>query len=133
MPDASPKVRKLLLRWTLALPYLMRSHLLEYKVGADTLGELLTEVEVRLHKVKCGAAIDDANFAAQTQLRVWAGRQLLRVAGDESRVHTHAPFGMLLDLAASQWLHDFVPCMCGSQGREVCVTCCADWLAAAQS
>ena len=40
----------MILRWTCALPYLMRSHLLHYKTGSDSLQELLTADEgVCLH------------------------------------------------------------------------------------
>jgi hypothetical protein len=46
--DAPLAVRQMLLRWTIALPYLLRSHVLDYKPGADSLEELLTDAEVCL-------------------------------------------------------------------------------------
>jgi hypothetical protein len=39
-------MRQLFLRWTIALPYLMRSHLLDYHKGSDSLEELLLDAEV---------------------------------------------------------------------------------------
>jgi hypothetical protein len=45
--DAPIPMRKLLLRWVIALPYLMRSHLMDYKPGCDSLEHLLTDTEVR--------------------------------------------------------------------------------------
>lgn len=45
--DAPLPMRKLLLRWIIALPYLMRSHLADYKPGSDSLEHLLTQDEVR--------------------------------------------------------------------------------------
>ena len=53
MPDAPPEVRAMILRWTCALPYLMRSHLLHYKTGSDSLQELLTAEEVCLCMLDC--------------------------------------------------------------------------------
>ena len=47
--DAPLPMRKLILRWIIALPYLMRSHLADYKPGSDSLEHLLTESEVRVH------------------------------------------------------------------------------------
>ena len=47
LPDAPPLVRAALLRWTIALPYLMRSHLMSYAPGSDSLETLLTADEVR--------------------------------------------------------------------------------------
>jgi hypothetical protein len=44
--DATIPMRKFLLRWVIALPYLMRSHLVDYKPGCDSLEHLLTEPEV---------------------------------------------------------------------------------------
>ena len=46
-PDCDIAMRRLLLRWTIALPYLMRSHLSDYKPGSDALQHLLTVDEVR--------------------------------------------------------------------------------------
>ena len=48
LPNAPPPVRAALLRWTIALPYLMRSHLMSYAPGSDSLEALLTADEVRL-------------------------------------------------------------------------------------
>jgi predicted membrane chloride channel (bestrophin family) len=45
--DAPIPVRKLLLRWIIALPYLVRSHLMDYKPGCDSLEHLLSKHEVR--------------------------------------------------------------------------------------
>jgi predicted membrane chloride channel (bestrophin family) len=45
--DAPLPVRKLILRWIVAMPYLMRSHLADYKPGCDSLEHLLTKAEVR--------------------------------------------------------------------------------------
>lgn len=47
LPGADAAARKLLLRWTIALPYLLRSHLLDYESGADSLENVLTATEVR--------------------------------------------------------------------------------------
>lgn len=38
--------RKFILRWTIALPYVMRTHLIDYKPGSDSLEELLPHDEV---------------------------------------------------------------------------------------
>jgi hypothetical protein len=46
-PGAPLPQRMALLRWTIALPYVMRAHLLDYKPGSDSLDELLTLEEVR--------------------------------------------------------------------------------------
>jgi hypothetical protein len=52
LPHARANTRKMLLRWTIALPYLLRSHLLNYKPGSDSLEELLTANEVRSSSCK---------------------------------------------------------------------------------
>lgn len=48
-PDAPVNTRKLVLRWVIALPYVMRTHLVDYKPGSDSLEELLPKEEVRSH------------------------------------------------------------------------------------
>jgi hypothetical protein len=40
-------MRQLFLRWTIALPYLMRSHLSDYRPGSDSIETLLTASEAR--------------------------------------------------------------------------------------
>lgn len=40
-------LRKALFRWAIALPYVMRSHLLDYAHGSEALEELLTAEEVQ--------------------------------------------------------------------------------------
>lgn len=47
-PNAPLEQRMALLRWTIVLPYVMRTHLLDYKDGSDSVEELLTADEVRL-------------------------------------------------------------------------------------
>jgi hypothetical protein len=54
--DAPLPMRKLILRWIIALPYLMRSHLVDYKPGSDSLEHLFTEAEVRS---KCVFVVTD--------------------------------------------------------------------------
>ena len=70
LPHADPAVRKLLLRWTVAMPFLLRSHLLDYAEGSDSLEELLTATEVRL-----GAALLRGRLALS--LRVSNCKQVL--------------------------------------------------------
>ena len=45
-PDCPLHLRKALMRWTITLPYVMRTHLLDYEPGVDALEELLTSDEV---------------------------------------------------------------------------------------
>jgi ion channel-forming bestrophin family protein len=45
--NAPDNLRKAILRWTIALPYAMRTHLTNYKPGADSLELLLTQAEVK--------------------------------------------------------------------------------------
>lgn len=45
-PDCPLHLRKALMRWTITLPYVMRTHLLDYEPGVDALEELLTNDEV---------------------------------------------------------------------------------------
>ena len=46
-PDASLPARQQLLRWMIAFAYLMRSHLIFYRQGSDSLEALLLDSEVR--------------------------------------------------------------------------------------
>ena len=48
-------MRQYFLRWTIALPYLLRSHLRDYEPGADSIEELLLPEEVR-SMLACGDA-----------------------------------------------------------------------------
>lgn len=45
-PEMPMSSRKLILRWVIVLPYAMRTHLVDYKPGSDSLEELLPEEEV---------------------------------------------------------------------------------------
>ena len=45
--NAPVPMRQLLLRWTIAMPYLMRMHIEEYRVDAGNMKALLTPAEVR--------------------------------------------------------------------------------------
>lgn len=49
VPDMPVNMRQLIVRWAIALPYAMRTHLLDYKPGSDALQELLRPDEVILH------------------------------------------------------------------------------------
>lgn len=51
--DADLPMRQFLMRWTIALPYLMRSHLTGYLPGSDSIEALLTEPEVRHQRLEC--------------------------------------------------------------------------------
>ena len=44
--DMPISLRQFMLRWTIALPYLMRSHLSDYRPGCDSIEDLLTHNEV---------------------------------------------------------------------------------------
>ena len=46
-PECPLHLRKALMRWTITLPYVMRTHLLNYEPGTDALEELLTRDEVQ--------------------------------------------------------------------------------------
>ena len=52
-PAMPVHTRKLILRWTIALPYVMRTHLVDYKPGSDSLEELLTRPEVPSRNPAC--------------------------------------------------------------------------------
>jgi predicted membrane chloride channel (bestrophin family) len=45
-PDAPVPLRKAFLRWTIALPYVMRAHLLDYVQGSEALDKLLMKGEI---------------------------------------------------------------------------------------
>lgn len=47
-PEMPIPMRRLIMRWVIALPYLLRSHLLDYQPGSDSVEELLRPEEVRL-------------------------------------------------------------------------------------
>jgi predicted membrane chloride channel (bestrophin family) len=54
LATADPNARKLLMRWAIALPYIMRSQLLDNRAGSDSLEDLLTTSEV----CSCNAYLD---------------------------------------------------------------------------
>ena len=53
--DAPLPMRQLMVRWVIALPYLMRMHLEEYADHAGSLEKLLTPAEVRWRAFACSA------------------------------------------------------------------------------
>ena len=85
--DTDVSTRKMILRWTIALPYLLRSHLLNYKPGCDELDKLLTPAEVCSH-VACaqpaGIMDDHADQTDQTVINtVMIASSIQRLSSDK--------------------------------------------------